>query len=208
MVCDEHVLARRALVAGLEDSGLAEIVAETGSGEEAVTDARHYAPDLAFVSMVLPGLSGTETVRLITEMMPGITVVALAVEENPDDRLDALRAGASSVIDKERILGESDTMIERIIGGAPVFDAATGARLLDRFDALVEGQAIAGLGGRERSVLEAVANGDDPVGAGVLMTISPSEARNHLLNVVFRLHLAAPLRPSAAAGPLLMQVGS
>jgi DNA-binding NarL/FixJ family response regulator len=208
VVCDEHVLARRALIAGLEDSGLAEILAEAGSGEEAVADARHYAPDVAFVSMVLPGLSGTQTIRLITDVMPGITVVALAVEEDPDERLDALRAGASSVIDKERMLGESDTMIERILRGAPVFDAPTGAALLDRFDALVDGQAIAGLSGRERSVLEAVAGGDDPVTGGVLMTISPAEARNHLLNVLFRLHLGAPLEPSAEAAPLLAQIGS
>ena len=107
LICDEHDLVRRSLTALLEETGV-EVVAETSDGPTAVREAVHTAPDLVFVSLVLPGVAGTHTVQLLTSAMPGVEVIALAVEEPADERFRALRAGACGVLDKDELLDQTE----------------------------------------------------------------------------------------------------
>jgi DNA-binding NarL/FixJ family response regulator len=208
LICDDHMLVRRSLVASLEDTGAAEVVAEVSEGGQAVADARRCAPDVAFVSLVLPDMAGTETLRLIAEVMPGIRLVALTVEESPEERIDGFRAGTTAVIDKDVLLAGGPELDERIIRGSPVVDPATAATIADRFDDMVADDSLAALSGRERRVLAATSAGLDRDAAADSLTMQVGEVRNHLLNVLYRLHRFAPLTPRSDAGAFLSGSGS
>jgi DNA-binding NarL/FixJ family response regulator len=208
LICDEHMLVRRSLVASLEDSAAVEVVAEVSEGGQAVADARHRAPNVAFVSLVLPDMAGTETLRLIAEVMPGIRLVALTVEESPEERIDAFRAGATAVIDKDVLLAGGPELNERILRGSPVVDPATAATIAERFDDLVADDAVAALSGRERRVLDATSAGLALDAVADSLDMETGEVRNHLLNVLYRLHRAAPLPPRSDADTLLSSLGS
>ena len=124
--------------------------------------------------------------------MPGVPVVALAVEEPIDERFDALRAGAFGVVDKDRVLGSAESTIERLLTGAPFVDAELAEVLLDRFDELVADSGVARLTGRERSVLEGLAAGEDLTAIGEDRQMLISEVQNHVANVLGRLRAGAP----------------
>lgn len=207
LICDQHDLVRRSLIATLEESRSLEVVAEVAAGAEAVTESRHVAPDVAFVSLLLPELAGTQTIGLIDDVMPGIEVVALAVEESADERFDALRAGAFGVIDKDQVLGSAASPIECLLRGTPFVDAELAGLLLERFDELIEASGLASLTVRERSVLGRVAAGDDlsAIGDGLEMLVG--EVCNHIVNVLRRLRAGAPLAVAPEAQELLVKLG-
>jgi DNA-binding NarL/FixJ family response regulator len=207
LICDEHDLVRRSLTAKLEESPRIEVVAEVASGGEAVAESLYVAPDLVFVSLVLPCLTGLQTVGLIADVMPGTEIIALAVEETDDERFAALRAGASGVIDKEQLLGSGESMIERLLVGLPFVAAESAALLLERFDGLVEGSAVAPLTGRERAVLGRVAAGAEATAIGDDLQMLIGEVRNHIVNVLQRLRAGAPLDLAPEAQELLATIG-
>jgi len=204
LICDEHDLVRRSLTATLEESRALEVVAEAAAAGEAVTESLHVAPDVIFVSLVLPQLAGIQTIGLISDVMPGVPVVALAVEEPIDERFDALRAGAFGVVDKDRILGSAESTIECLLTGAPFVDAELAEVLLARFDELVADSGVALLTGRERSVLEGLTVGEDLAAIGEDRQMLTSEVQNHVANVLGRLRAGAPLDMGPEAREVLV----
>lgn len=77
-------------------------VIEARSGEEAVALAGEYPPDLVLMDLQLPGMDGTEALRLLrgdlrTRDVPVVAVTALAMKE---DRERALRDGFDGYLQK------------------------------------------------------------------------------------------------------------
>jgi two-component system, cell cycle response regulator DivK len=77
-------------------------VIEARSGEEGVALAKECVPDLVLMDLQLPGMDGSEALRLLrgdprTRDMPVVAVTALAMKE---DRERALRDGFDGYIKK------------------------------------------------------------------------------------------------------------
>jgi two-component system LytT family response regulator/two-component system response regulator LytT len=63
MVVDDEQLAREELCFQLEQIGDVEVVAQAGNGLEALTAVDRHEPDLVFLDIQMPGLSGFEVAR-------------------------------------------------------------------------------------------------------------------------------------------------
>ena len=63
MVVDDEQLAREELCFQLEQIGDVEVVAQAGNGFEALTAVDRHEPDLVFLDIQMPGLSGFEVAR-------------------------------------------------------------------------------------------------------------------------------------------------
>ena len=63
MVVDDEQLAREELCYQLEQIGDVEVVAQAGNGLEALTAVDRHGPDLVFLDVQMPGLSGFEVAR-------------------------------------------------------------------------------------------------------------------------------------------------
>ncbi|TGX52876.1 response regulator [Sphingomonas gei] len=76
LIVDDEPLARRAVRAPLEANGDFEIVAEAGHGAAAVEAIRALRPDLVFLDVQMPEMSGFEVVEAVGEdAMPLIVFV-------------------------------------------------------------------------------------------------------------------------------------
>jgi two-component system nitrate/nitrite response regulator NarL len=67
---------------------------------------------VALIDLHMPGVSGLEAVKAITEEMPDVRVLMLTVSEDAQDLIDALRAGASGYLLKNI---ETDTLIDAFV---------------------------------------------------------------------------------------------
>jgi two-component system LytT family response regulator/two-component system response regulator LytT len=67
MVVDDEQLAREELCYQLERLGDVQVVAQAGNGFEALTSADKVEPDLVFLDIQMPGLSGFEVARRFLE---------------------------------------------------------------------------------------------------------------------------------------------
>ncbi len=77
------------------------VVAEAGSGEDAVEAANQYRPSLVLMDINLPGISGIEATKRIVAAHPTVKVVLVSTYAADDLPADALTSGAVAYYRKE-----------------------------------------------------------------------------------------------------------
>lgn len=103
---DMRLLARTAL----EDDGGFVVVGEGANGAEAIVLAERDKPDVVLLDLEMPWLHGAEAVPGIRQVSPSSLIALWTVSPSSPRVPDALRLGASAVIDKSattfRMLGD------------------------------------------------------------------------------------------------------
>jgi two-component system nitrate/nitrite response regulator NarL len=115
LIVDDHTLFRTGIKLLLQRQQGFEVVGEAGDGLEGVKRAKSLKPDVVLLDLHMPGISGREAVRLITEDVPETRVVMLTVSEDAEDLVDCLRAGAAGYLLKNI---ETDYLVNAIEGAA------------------------------------------------------------------------------------------
>ena len=76
LIVDDEVLSRRGVEIRLRDEADFEILAQCANGREALAAIQQYKPDLVFLDIQMPGMSGFEVLaRLPQESMPVVVFV-------------------------------------------------------------------------------------------------------------------------------------
>lgn len=136
LVVDDEPIARRAIVRLLADDPELEIVGECGDGVSAVNAIREQSPDLVFLDIQMPAITGLDVVATIgAERMPA-TVFVTAYEQY------AVKAFEANAVDylvkpfsRERFAATLQRARQRLAtaGGT---SAQTSAQILQALDAL------------------------------------------------------------------------
>ena len=100
MLVDDHDLVRSGIKRILTDVGDIEVVAEAGSGEQAVRQAREIRPDVILMDLSMPGIGGMEATRKITRSMPDAKIIAVTIHEDEPFPARLLEAGAVGYLTK------------------------------------------------------------------------------------------------------------
>ncbi len=79
------------------------VLAEVGTGEDAVTAARADTPRIVLMDINLPGINGIEATRQILADQPSVRVVLLSTYAADDLPVDALACGAVAYVRKEEL---------------------------------------------------------------------------------------------------------
>jgi DNA-binding NarL/FixJ family response regulator len=77
------------------------VVGEVATGEDAVLAVGATSPGIVLMDINLPGISGIEATRQITEAFPSVRVVLLSTYQADDLPADALSCGAAAYVRKE-----------------------------------------------------------------------------------------------------------
>jgi two-component system response regulator DevR len=101
LLVDDHEVVRLGIKALLSNYPGFEVVAEAGSADEAVKEAKAYKPDVIIMDIRLPGKSGIEATRDIMEILPDTKVIMLTSFAEDDLLFDAINAGAYGYILKQ-----------------------------------------------------------------------------------------------------------
>jgi two-component system, OmpR family, KDP operon response regulator KdpE len=104
LVVDDESSIRRALHATLSTLGFD--IEEASGGEQAVLFVRTERYDAALLDINMPGMGGVETCRAIRRLSPRLPILMLTVRDSPDDKIDALDAGADDYVTKPFHVGE------------------------------------------------------------------------------------------------------
>ncbi|MFJ9245868.1 response regulator [Streptomyces sp. NPDC101776] len=102
LVADDHTVVRAGLRALLDGEPDLDVIAEAGSGEEAVRLAAQLTPDVALMDLRFAGpgngIDGVEAVRRLAVRAPGVAVVMLTSYAGRADVVRALEAGARGYV--------------------------------------------------------------------------------------------------------------
>ncbi|GAA1544061.1 response regulator transcription factor [Nocardioides humi] len=172
LLADDQALVRGALSAllGLEPD--LEVVAEAGTGEEAVAAARAHTPDVALLDVEMPGLDGIAACAEVRAASPGTRVLIVTTFGRPGYLRRALQAGASGFVVKDTPAPQLADAVRRIHQGLRVVDPALAT------DSLVAGESP--LTARETDVLRAARDGASVAAIAAQLFLSEGTVRNHL----------------------------
>jgi DNA-binding NarL/FixJ family response regulator len=191
VVADDHPFYRRGLVQILADAGL-EVVAEVANGQDAIRATEETAPDVVVMDLNMPGMSGLEATRQLTQIAPMTRVLVLSVSAQEDDVTEAILAGASGYVLKESPVEEVVAGIQAAAAGQALISPRVATLLLGRLREQAQAQrdvSVMHLSERELDVLGLLADGKANHEIAEALYISPSTVRNHVANILAKLHV-------------------
>lgn len=190
LLVDDHEVVRIGLKALLSRYPHFQVVGEAGSAEEAVARAAHLGPDVVVMDIRLPGKSGIEATREITEAMPDIDVIVLTSYAEDDLLFDAIRAGASGYVLKQ--IGSDDLIraLEAVGRGEALLDPKVTRRVFNRVrdaERQAESSAFSELTEQELRVLALVAEGRTNKEIARDLHLSNGTVRNYVSSLMHKL---------------------
>ena len=188
---------------------------EASSAGEALGQLNAHPFALVITDMIMPGLSGTELLRKITEGYPDTAVIMVSGVNQPQRALDAVRLGAFDYIFKPCDIGVLELTVERALERRSLLinarrykqdlearnqELARGKAKLERLQAqIVHSEKMASLGQLAAGIAHEINN---PVGfvSGNLDLLSQClEDLKELLEFYDAADLPAPVAAGAAA---------
>ena len=135
IVAEDEALLRHALVAELKRTWPAlQVVAECEDGASAVEALAEHQPDVAFLDIRMPGLTGLEVAALAADASPRTRIVFVTAYDQY--AIDAFERGAIDYLLKPVKPERLDATVARLQAQDAFPDAAALAALLDRLGAL------------------------------------------------------------------------
>ncbi|MDH5514632.1 MAG: UvrY/SirA/GacA family response regulator transcription factor [Gammaproteobacteria bacterium] len=100
MLVDDHGLVRTGIKRLLRDVSGIDVVAEAESGEQAIRQVRKEKPDVILMDISMPGIGGLEATRKISQVVPGVKIIAVTIHDDDPFPARLLEAGASGYLTK------------------------------------------------------------------------------------------------------------
>jgi DNA-binding NarL/FixJ family response regulator len=195
MIADDHALFRRGLEMVLEKEPDIEVVGEAHDGQQAVDRAQELMPDVMLMDVRMPRRSGIEATQRIKELLPHVQIIVLTNSDEEADLYDSIKAGASGYLLKEISSEEVAEAVRSVHAGHSRISPAMASKLLSEFQAMTrradDRQPLAPprLTDRELEVLRLVAKGLGNRDIAKDLYISENTVKNHIRNILEKLHL-------------------
>jgi len=130
LLVDDHAMVRQGVRAFLATQPDLSVVAETGSGAEAVNLAAQHVPDVVLMDLIMPDMDGVETTRRLKQVSPRSQVVVVTSYHEDEHIFPALKAGALSYLLKDLSSEELAAAIRKAAAGEAVLHPRVAARVI------------------------------------------------------------------------------
>jgi len=203
LLADDHHLFRKGLASLLEKESGFEVVAEADDGADAIRKAQAIKPDLVLMDIHMPGVNGLEATRQITRTLPGTRIVILTISEDDEHLFEAIKCGAHGYLSKKVEPEKFRELLVSVFRGEAALSGLTAAKILKEFAARAskhsEPTPVDDLTEREKEVLQLLAAGLTNKEIGAKLDIAENTVKNHLKNILGKLHLQNRVQAAALA---------
>jgi len=178
---DEHLIrAAVAVLLGMEAD--LEVVAQAGSGEEALALARAFRPDVAVLDLQMPRGDGIAVALALASELPACASVIVTSHGRPIHLKQALAAGVRGFLPKTVSAQVLADVVRTVHAGGRYVDPQLAA------EAISAGSSP--LTAREGEVLEEAADGASVDSIAERVALSPGTVRNYLSSASAKLGAA------------------
>jgi len=195
LIADDQALFRRGLNAVLEAEGGIEVIAEAEDGHEALVKAQELVPDVILMDVRMPRMGGIEATLAIRGVVPTSKIILLTVSDEEEDLYEGIKAGASAYLLKEISIEEVAEAVRAVNEGQSLISPSMASKLFEEFTKLarrasdVERSPMPVLTARELEVLGLMAQSKSNRQIAEVLFISENTVKNHVRNILEKLHL-------------------
>ena len=112
IVVDDEPLAREEICYLLDEMGGVAVVAQAGNGPDAVEAVNEHEPDLVFLDVQMPGLTGFEVARRLVASGPPVAIVFVTAYDQ--HAIEAFEVNAVDYLLKPVDSGRLETAVQRV----------------------------------------------------------------------------------------------
>jgi DNA-binding NarL/FixJ family response regulator len=194
LIADDHVMLLDAFKRLFEPEY--DVVGTVSDGLALVNEAERLKPDLVVTDISMPLLNGLDAVERLVGSMPGIKVLFITVNEDPEMAAEAIRRGASGYLLKKSTAAELFRAIELVLEGRTYVTPAIAKDSTLDFVIRAKRAAVPHrLSLRQREVLQLLAEGRSMKEVGALLGVTARTIAFHKYSMMdlLGLHTGAEL---------------
>jgi DNA-binding NarL/FixJ family response regulator len=191
MIVEDHALVRAGMRALLQKLDGIDVVADVGDGWEAVKAVQTNAPDLVLMDIAMPGLNGLDATSRIMKESSAPRVILLSMYANEEYLRQALQVGASGYLLKGAELAELELAIRTVSRGETYLTPAVAKYAVDAYrnKSGEPSSPLARLSGRQREILQLIAEGCTTKDIAQRLTLSVKTVETHRAQLMERLEI-------------------
>ncbi len=184
MLVDDHTVVRSGLSAFLSVNPDMELVGEAENGEQAISMASIYKPDVILMDLLMPIMDGVAATAVIKKKYPSIQIVVLTSFHEDELVQNALKAGAIGYLMKNVNAKELAAAIKSAKEGKTILSPEAAQSLIH---ASLQSQETEALTDREIEVLKFMVDGLNNAEIAERLFISLSTVKYHISNILSKL---------------------
>ena len=211
-LADDHQMFREGLKAQLNNVEEMVVVGEAGDGREAVKMIESLEPDVAVLDVAMPMLNGIEATRNVLKSLPDLKIVMLSMLADQMYVAEALKAGASGYLLKEESFNHLLEAIKIVLSGKVFLSKSIEEVMMEDLVKQIRSGDIVKptdpLTGREREVLQLIAEGETSREIAEILHISVSTVDTHRKKIMDKLsvHNTAGLVKYAIKNKIIIEI--
>jgi DNA-binding NarL/FixJ family response regulator len=188
ILADDHTLVADALAQLLAPH--CEIVATVADGHALLDSAALLNPDVVVVDIAMPLLNGLEAGRQLKEKMPGVKLVFLTMNEDPELAVEAIKAGASAYVSKKSAASELLSAIQVVLRGKTYVTPKIARGMRESFIRDPRGRKHPkAITPRQREVVQLLAEGKSMKQVAYALKVTPRTVAFHKYRIMQELGL-------------------
>lgn len=183
LLADDHSLVRRGFRRLLEDDEAIKVIGEASNGVEAIRMAYELKPQVVVMDLSMPELDGVQATKEIVKHLPGTDVLVLSMHAEDNYVRNALDAGAKGYLLKSAIDVDLVGAIRAVAQGKRFIGSGL------RYIAQQQDDELNKLTGREKQVLQLIAQGKSNKEIANLLDLSVNTVSVHRANLMEKMNI-------------------
>lgn len=187
MIVDDHEMVRLGIRSYLLTEEKIDLVAEAGSGKEAVQLAKENQPHVILMDLLMENGTGIDATKEIMQFLPNCKIIILTSYYDDEQVFPAIEAGVHSYILKTSRAEEVTEAIYKAVRGESVIEPKVANKMMNRFEIAQEKKPHEDLTEREIDVLKCLGEGMTNQEISEYLFIGVKTVKTHVSNILGKL---------------------
>ena len=188
-VADDHAIVREGLASLLAAQPDLSVIGTAADGRDALRQVAKLLPDVVIVDIAMPQMNGIEAAREIRGRVPRTRLVILSMHSSVEHVFHALEAGAAGYVLKESAGKEIIEAVRAVHAGRRYLSPRVAEMMAEVVSRRSTDSPLNRLSGRERQILQLVAEGRSSAQIAATLHLSPKTVDTYRSRLMQKLHI-------------------
>ena len=193
LIADDQEIVCEGLKRILQSDPEIKVIGIANNGQQALDLINHQTPDIVLMDLQMPIMNGVQAIRQLRKTHPDLPVLVLTTYMDDKWLFDAIRAGATGYLLKDRPRHELLEAIKGMVSGEAYLDPSVAKKVLNQvasapepiqFDESIE------ISERERDILTLLVEGLSNAEIAQRLFLSEGTVRNYLSSLFVKLEVS------------------